>query len=176
MDLDLSGLCLDMSPALIPVLLYSNFLVLLLWRLCGTSLAHIGCCCKYHMEVGRLFFVNRFESSKTRGGPTCLCVPKPSLCHVIRFLPTTCPGHTPRTQSGHLNQVIAGLWGQYWRRWCWSVSRVLMSSLFLVALIVCFCSEISPRHSAVEFHEACLSGLSLAFFESTCFCLFVSLL
>lgn len=81
--------------------------------LCGTSLTHIGCHCKYYKELGRLSFVIRFESSKSRGGPTCLCVPcgpKPSLCHVIRFLPTTCPGHTPRTQPGHLNQVIAGLW------------------------------------------------------------------
>lgn len=41
MELDLSGLCLDMSRALVPVLLYSNFLVLLLWRLCGTSLLQV---------------------------------------------------------------------------------------------------------------------------------------
>lgn len=36
--------------------------------------------------------------------------------------------------------------------------------------------DLSQALCAVEFHEACLPGLSLAFFESTCFWLFVSLL
>lgn len=67
MEPDLSDLWLDMSPTLVPVLLHSNFLVLLLWRLYGTLLTHIGSRCKYYMELGRLSqFIIRFESSKTR--------------------------------------------------------------------------------------------------------------
>lgn len=50
------------------------------------------------------------------------------------------------------------------------MSRVPMSSLFLVALhCLLLLRDISWALCAAELQEACLSGLSPAFFESTCF-------